>query len=160
MSERNQIRVRTEKKHKMLYSDLKQLSLGEAHTVFFIATCIGYEAGKKQAFLSREDRFWGSTITNDEWAIYQSIFLSEEGNDNLQVITDDEQIIRRMEEYANGGINIILEELSLCFDKHDDGEVIVKKSEKENLLPRLLGFIYERVPQNTAMERNNESATD
>lgn len=155
MSE-SRIRVRTEKKHKTLYSELKQLNLGDAHVVFFIAVCIGHEAGRRRPIESRDDRFWSDTIGKDEWAIYQSIFMREEG-DQLQAINNYEAIIRRMEEYANGGIDIMLEN-TLCFDKHDDGEVFIKKSETENLLSRLLVYIHDRTPQISATERDDESS--
>lgn len=159
MSEQQRIRVRTEKTHKTLYSELKQLNLGDAHAVFFIAACIGYEAGKRQKIVSRDDRFFGDTITPDEWAIYQSIFLDEAGY-NLSSINDREAIIRSMEEYANGGINVILENVPGCFDQHEDREVFIKKSERENLLERLLVLIFEKIPQTVAIDRDDESFTD
>jgi len=152
------IRVRTEKTHKTLYSELKQLNLGDAHTVFFIAVCIGHEARQRQKIAARDDRFWGDTITHDEWAVYKTIFLDEEKYD-LRFINDHEAIIRSMEEYANGGINIIIDNIP-CFDKHEDGEVIIKHSERDNVLNRLLAFIFDRIPQTTAMECDDENSTD
>jgi len=53
-------------------------------------------------------------------------------------------------------MNIILENIP-CFDKHEDGEIVIKKSERDNLLSRLLAFIYERIPQSTAIERDENS---
>lgn len=139
------IRVRTSKRHKQLYNDLKKQNIGDAHTVFFISACIGYSMGQKIPLgKEAEDRFYEYTIIPREWAVYQSIFLSE--NDLvLHSIQEDERILRLIEEYANGGIHYIVENISLCFDVHEDGECVLKESEVNNLSSRLLSLIIQAV---------------
>ena len=139
------IRVRTSKRHKQLYNDFKRQNIGEAHTVFFISACIGYSLDQRRPLeKDAEDRFYAYTVKPREWAVYQSIFLNENDLD-LQTIQEDEKILRLIEEYANGGLHYIVENISLCFDIHDDGECVLKENEAVNLSPRLLSLIIQAV---------------
>lgn len=139
------IRVRISKCHKQLYDDLKKQNIGDAHTVFFIAVCIGYSTGQRKPFeKDAYDRFHDHNITPREMAVYQSIFLNENAFD-LQTINKDEEILRMMEEYANGGVCHIIENIIIGFDVRDDGECVVKESEAANLPQRLLSLIIQTI---------------
>jgi len=141
----SRIRVRTSKYHKRLYNDFKKQNIGDAHVVFFISACVGYSMRQRKPLgKDGEDRFYEYTISPRERAIYQSIFLNEKSFD-LQVIQEDESMIRLMEEYANGGLHHIIDNIPLCFETSDDGECVLKESEGSNLSSRLLSLIIQAI---------------
>jgi hypothetical protein len=142
---KTQVRVRTSKRHKQLYNDFKRQNIGEAHTIFFISACIGYSMDQRRPLGKEgEDRFYDYTIKPREWTVYQSIFLKENDLD-LQTIQEGEKIIRFIEEYANGGLHYIIENIPYCFDVHTDEECVLKESEAANFSSRLLSLIIQAV---------------
>ena len=58
------IRVKTDRKYRNLYNDLKNFAVGDMHELFFLCSCLGFRAKKKKSLGSNgEDRFWSRTIT-------------------------------------------------------------------------------------------------
>ena len=103
------IRVKTDRKYRNLYNDLKNFAVGDMHELFFLCSCLGFRAKKKKSLGSNgEDRFWSRTITPEEYACYYAMML-EESNMDLSAIKDDTKIISEMEKYANAGMGSLLD---------------------------------------------------
>jgi len=104
------IRVRTDKKYRSLYNDLRNLIVGDMHELFFLCVCLGYKANKAKTLgSSGEERFWSRTITPEEYACYYAMML-EKNNMDLSSTKDDKLVIAEMEKYANSGMEILLED--------------------------------------------------
>jgi hypothetical protein len=140
------IRVRTDKKYRALYNDLKNFAFGDMHELFFLCVCLGYrDKARKPLGKNGDDRFWSRTISPDEWACYYAIMI-ESNNMNFYSIKDDKEVIACMEEYANRGMEILLEEFLCDYVLDSGGEPRLDfRSSKE--LPKIfLSFIYEQLP--------------
>lgn len=105
-----QIRVFTDAKYKELYNNMKSRGVVEDfHELFFVCACIGYRKKKRVPLDKREERFWSRTITPKEWACYYAMLLELNGN-NFNVITDDKQVIATIQEFANGGMEVLIQD--------------------------------------------------
>ena len=146
------IRVRTDKKYRNLYNDLKNFVARDMHEIFFICACLGYTKGKKKP-LGREgdDRFWSGTITPEEYASYYAMLIESKDMD-FSVIADDKAVIAEMEKYANAGMEIVIDDLldDYMIDKTDNLRLDPSCSKE---LPKiLLAYIYEKTS-----EQNNKN---
>lgn len=136
------IRVRTDEKYRGLYNDLKNFAVGDMHELFFLCACLGFKAGKKKALGgSGEDRFWSRTITPEEYACYYAIILEEHSMDLIS-IQDDKEVLFEIEEYANAGMEILLEEF---LSDYCTSVLKIESSHAKELPKMLLHFIYERL---------------
>lgn len=103
-----QIRVRTDRRHARIYNELKNLVVGDFHELFFVCACLAYRHGQRKSLGSnREDRFWSKTITPREWACFYAMVLDQSGMD-FEAIREDKDVISMVEEYANAGMEILL----------------------------------------------------
>jgi len=105
----NNIRVRTDRRHRTLYNDFRNFVVKDMHEMFFLCACLGYLEGKRKP-LGRdgEDRFYSDTFTHEEHASFYAMVI--ESNDmNFSAIADYKKVIAVMEEYANSGMQILLQ---------------------------------------------------
>lgn len=138
------IRVRTDRHHKSLYNDLRNFVAKDMHEIFFLCACLGYREGRRKP-LGRDgdDRFWSSTINADEYASFYAIMI-ESGSMDFSAIADDKEVILAMEEYANAGMQILLEDVLMNYtlDRNDDLRLDPSCSKE---LPKVfLAFLYEK----------------
>lgn len=140
-----EIRVRTDKKYRGLYGELKNRAFGDMHEIFFFCVCLGYKQ-KRQRPLGRDgdERFWSKTITPEEYVCYYSIML-EENEMGFAVIQDDQTVISRMEEYANGGMDYLVEDFLQHYLLQNSGELTVDASASQELAKDLLGYVFEQL---------------
>lgn len=143
MKQSTDIRVRTAPEYETLYKDLRQYC-GEAHSVFFLCTCLGFRAGRKAPLSARRaDRFWSSTITPDEWACYYAIAADESGLD-FSALGDDRKVVATAEAYADEGMQVLVDEL-LSGYLVKPGEPRLDSSASRELAWELLKFIPDKL---------------
>jgi len=143
------IRVKTETRYRQLYSDLKNFVLGDSHELFFICTCLGYKAKKRKLLSgvkSDRERFWSDTITPKEWACYKAIILKE-SNFDLKAIQDDKATLQIIEEYANGGMEILIEECLKDYVIAKDGALQLDKSSSKELPRHFLYHLFSQIEE-------------
>lgn len=116
MSEK--IRVKIDPSYKKIYDGLKGYALGDFHEIFFLCTCLGYKNKLKKKLNKKEDCFWSSTITPDEWYGIYSLYLNE-FEMKFSELADDQLVIDMMQEYANGGMEYLISEFLEDFLKKD-----------------------------------------
>lgn len=105
-----QIRVKTEARYKELYNNMKNsFAVGDFHELFFVCACIGYHRKKRKAIARGDDRFWSRTITPSEWGCYYAMLL-EDNNYDFSMIMDDKKVLSVVEEYANYGMEILIDD--------------------------------------------------
>jgi len=139
------IRVRTHARYARLYNELKNFVVGDSHELFYVCACLGYRASRQQPVgKNAEERFWSRTITPFEWATYYAMLLQESDMD-FSAIQDDRNVIARVEEYANAGMEIILEELLHDYVTCDQREIRLDRSLARELPKEFLHFIYDQL---------------
>ncbi len=140
-----QIRVRTANRHADLYVELRNLAVGDQHELFFICACLGYQRKCSRPLSAQAgERFWSRTITPEEWTCYYAMVL-EENAMNFESIQDDEKVIARIEEYAYGGLEVLIQEFLCDFLARGNGPPRLDSShEVTRELPKLLlGFVWQ-----------------
>lgn len=140
------IRVKTDQRYQALYNDLKNFIVKEMHQLFFLCACIGYREGKpKPLGTAGDDRFYSKTITPEEYACFCAMMIEENGM-HFSVIQDDKAVISSMEEYANGGMEILLDDfLSDYLIGQCNNEPHVDLANAMELPKMFLNFIREHV---------------
>jgi hypothetical protein len=141
------LRVKTEAKYRQLYNDLKNFIVGDFHELFFICACLGYAHNRRKALegeRSDQERFWSDTITPKEWSCYKAIIFRE--NDyNIKSIQDEREILNIMEEYANGGICILIEQFLKDFVIQENGLIRLDQSLSKELPKHFLYYLYNKI---------------
>jgi hypothetical protein len=104
------IRVSTEAHHRELYNNMKTCgAIEDFHEFFFACVCVGYSRGKARPLERKDDRFWSRTVTPLEWDCYHAIIMQV--NDfQVSAVMDEKRMFEKLEEYANAGIDIIIDE--------------------------------------------------
>lgn len=140
-----QIRVRTDGRYGRLYNDLKNVVVGDFHELFFVCACLGFKHSKTKALgKARDDRFWSSTIGPREWACYYAMLLEENKMDFLS-IQDDKAVMSRVEEYANAGMDILMEEFLADYVITNGGELQLDPGYSKELPKHFLHFVFEQI---------------
>jgi len=142
----NDIRVRTKATHKGIYNDLKQVGMAEMHEIFFLCACLGFQARERTPLRGAgEDRFWSATFSADEWACMYAMQLKANGYD-LSVLTRDSDVLGAMEEYAAGGMDVLVRECLDHFLVPGGAEPRLDVARAADAPRAILHFIYERAP--------------
>lgn len=146
MNMNGRLRVRTDQRYRTLYNDLKNIAFSEMHEIFFLCAVLGFQAQKQRDLgKNAQERFWSSTITPDEWACYYAIMI-ETHNMDFSYIQDDQNVIACMEEYANAGMEILLEDILSQYIIYKSDEPKIDVSISKELPKLLLSFIYSKLP--------------
>lgn len=144
-----QIRVKTDGLHARIYNDLKNVVVGDFHQLFFVCTCLGYKFKKSKPLgKSRNDRFWSNTIEPREWACFYSMVL-EENNNDFNTIQDDKVVLSRIEEYANGGMELLINEFLNDYLLPNANEPQLDPGYSKELPKNFLHFIFEQIDADT-----------
>lgn len=139
------IRVKTESRYKTLYNELKNFVVGDMHELFFICTCLGYKANNPKPLGSNgEDRFWSRTIIPEEYVCYYSVLL-EKNNMDISIIKDDKLVLSKIEEYANGGMEILIKEFLSDYLIKSSTELKLDPTSAKELPKTFLHFLYEKI---------------
>jgi hypothetical protein len=141
------IRVRTDRRHRTLYNDFRNFVAKDMHEMFFLCACLGYREGKRKP-LGRDgdDRFWSSTITPEEYASFYAMVIESKDMD-FSTIADDKSVVAVMEEYANGGMQILLEDLLVDYTMARGDDLRLDPSCSKELPKVLLAYVYEKASQ-------------
>lgn len=134
-----QIRVKTDFRYVGLYNNLKNLVVGDFHELFFVCATLGYRRNRARPLIRPDDRFWSSTILPHEWACYYAIYIHESSL-NIAAAANPRAIISRMEEYANGGMEVLIDELLGQYLISEDRLEIADNPKLSRLF---LGYLYE-----------------
>lgn len=139
------IRVRTNRRYRTLYNDLRNFAAKDMHEIFFICAVFGYREGKREP-LGREgdDRFWSSTITPEEYACYYAMLIEASDMDFSRLL-NDKSVIMAIEEYANAGMKILLDNLLDSFVIERGGDIRLEGGCSKELPKILLGYLYDNV---------------
>ena len=87
-----------------------------------------------------------STITPEEYASFYAMVI--ESNDmDFSTIADDKSVVAVMEEYANAGMQILLEDLLADYTLDRNEDLRLDPSCSKELPKVLLAYVYEKASQ-------------
>lgn len=145
MSRNGDIRVRIDGRYFKLYNDLRD-SLGEAAQVFYFCACIGRRARRdKPLGKNAEDKFFSKNIAPGEWSAYCAMILDEHNMDFAKL--NDEEIIGRIEEWANGGMELLVQDCLADYIIGSDNDPRLDSGNSKELPRVLLGYILEQLDE-------------
>lgn len=143
MSMSTDLRVRVGKTYSDLYTDWKNLVSLEMHELFFLCACLGFNEGKSTRLGRQgEPKFWSATITPEEWSCFYAMLLKQNGMDPT-AITDDKKVISVIEDYANGGMEVLMDGLLSDFTVGDAESLRLDSSSCRDLAKSILVYISE-----------------
>jgi hypothetical protein len=138
------IRVRTDRHHRGLYNDFRNFVAKDMHEMFFLCACLAYRAGKcKPLGQYGDDRFWSSTITPEEYASFYAMVI-EANKMDFTSIADDKKVIAVMEEYANAGMDILMEDVLHNYTLERGEDLRIDPSCSDDLPKVLLAYVHEK----------------
>jgi len=141
------IRVRTDKHYRVLFNELRNFVVKDMHEFFFLCACFGYRAGKRKPLgRNREERFWSNTISPEEFACFYAILI-ESSDMNFSAVVDDKAVIAVIEEYANAGMQILLEDVLADYTMDRGSDLRLDMSCSKELPKVLLAYIYEKASE-------------
>lgn len=139
-----QIRVKTDGRYSRIYNDLKNVVVGDFHELFFVCACLGYKHKRSKPLgKSRDDRFWSNTVNPREWACYYAMLLEEHSMD-FAAIQDDRTVMARVEEYANAGMEILMDEFLSDYMISSAGEQQLDPGCSKELPKHFLHYVFEQ----------------
>lgn len=142
------IRVKVEKKYHPIYKELtkkrnQHSSYFESHSkIFLLCALLAYREKEFKELDSSEALFWADSFDDYEVNVALSIVLNELEYD-YGIIDDDEAVIRKVEQYANRGIEILIEQVLDDYLKFRNGEYVLKIEEDVEFEKDILHLIDE-----------------
>jgi hypothetical protein len=139
----SEIRVSTDVKYKEIYNDLKNVNaIEDFHQLFFLCVCLAFKKDKRTSINKIDNRFWSRTITPREWAVYYAIALKT-NNLNFEVIEQDKVVIALVEEYANAGMGILIDDFlnNYLIKSSESSSPKLEKSYCSELPKQLISFL-------------------
>lgn len=119
-------------------------------TLFLLSAAIGFKNSRKSKLIKKDKQTRGSFLIPDEESlIYNMAYSDEVFNGNLEKLaSDDKETINEIknlyEEYANGGMEILVENV---FKDHWDGIELERSYEKHHYdLSRFIASEIKNVP--------------
>ena len=118
-------RIRIDASHHSIYKVLTKESENEDReallpfesmkNLFMLATFIGYQEGKRVPLGKHQGIFaWSQFSKDEDVPLLRALALAETGN--VEVLTDQREILHIAEEYANAGIVVIQEKIEAMRD--------------------------------------------
>lgn len=139
------VRVATEASHKQIYNDLRNAkAIGEFKELFFACAVIGYINKQKTPLQKKDDRFYADTFTPSEKACLYSMYYCTHNND-FATLNDDKLIMSDIEEYANTGMNIIIDDFLQPFLTQKSVTPALDSFKQDDLPKMFLNYIFESV---------------
>jgi len=141
------LRVKTEAKYKNIYSDLKNVAIGDFHELFTICAFLGHRNGNVVPLGGANkdrDRFWSDTFSEREWACFRAICLKDKRIEYTE-IKDDKRVLSSIEEYANGGITVLIKDFLNEFITEKDGMYFIEENTTGDLPKRFLSYIHDSI---------------
>lgn len=144
----NNIRVKVSKKNHGIYRSLitengLHKKIFEMHGEFFVlCASLGYKRGERCEELDKgKELFWSHHLTAEGEHVLKAIAIASTNND-YSVLEDEKKLIQIVEGFADGGIQILLDELFQSYIKEKEDGLYLQFSDEDYIEKDLLNFIY------------------
>lgn len=144
------LRVSVNKKYKKIYQGLTQnsnlrKSIFERHAkVFTFCAALGFKNDQRRALNSGEieNLFLSETLEEHDLTVIYSIAINTNPENNYNIISDKNEMLSIAEEYANAGMEILIDEvLSDYVQENEDDVLYLNYNDSSFLEKEILSFI-------------------
>jgi hypothetical protein len=151
------IRVKVSRKYSQLYKELTSEKLPvrtkpafEQHRDLYLLCCsIGFRTTESKPLDKSEDLFWSHTMDIYQESVLRTIAINSGKDFNLELVSNDTEIIRISEGYAEKGMEVLIEKVLLEYITEEEGRFIIEYNDKSFLQKDILSFVqseYKKTP--------------
>lgn len=138
-------RVYTKPEYVKVYQRLKGLVFNEYHTLFALCVYLGYRNKKRIIKAAKKELFWSHTFSAHELTAFHALFVLEGENGDYSLLKDGEKAVGWLQDYANGGMEILLEsDILKRFIIQKDGEIDIDCSSRDNLQKQMMYYVFKQ----------------
>ncbi|WP_096273381.1 hypothetical protein [Paucisalibacillus globulus] len=114
----------------------------ENKDLFTLCCTIGYKSGNRNELKNTEMLLWSGTLDEHQETVLRSIAVKSSGEQNLNILDDAEKVYKIAEQYADHGMEILIEEIFKPYIKEqEDGTLTIVYTEKADLLKAIIHFV-------------------
>ncbi|TYB31282.1 MAG: hypothetical protein FXF47_04945 [Candidatus Mcinerneyibacterium aminivorans] len=142
-------RFSVSKKYYNLFTDLNSNVFPSHSSIFILCVLLGYNYGTRKSLESTKQLFRVASLNPEEVLVLKSLSIEEE-NCDYSLLSDnsiEDKIINMLEEYANSGMEIFIEEFLNNYIKQSNGEYYLDFTKKNELSKIVLGYIMDKVEE-------------
>jgi len=136
-------RVYTRPEYVKIYQKLKGLAFNEYHNLFTLCVFLGYKNKKRSKKSAKKELFWSQTFSPHELASFYALLIRESESGNFALLKDGEKALEWLQEYADGGMEVLLESdvMKKFVVRHGD-EINIDATVRDNLQKQLMYYIF------------------
>ncbi|WP_193063710.1 hypothetical protein [Oceanobacillus oncorhynchi] len=146
MSLGNRIYVR--KKYIDIYRELRTDKLSspqiftENKDLFTLCCTLGFRSGNRNKLKNAEMLLWSGTLDDHQEAVLKVIAVKSSEDRNLNILDDIDKVYKIAEQYADYGMEILIEEIFKPYIKEQEsGALTIVYNEKAELLKTIIHYV-------------------
>lgn len=121
--------------------------------LFILCCTIGFKEGKKNVLKNTEMLLWSGTLNEHQETVLRAIAVKSSDEENLSILDEPEKIYRVAEEYADYGMEILIEDiLSPYITPQEDETLTVVYNSQADLLKTIFHYVDSLVAKNSPFE--------
>lgn len=136
-------RVYTKPEYVTIYQRLKGLVFNEHHNLFSLCVFLGYKNKRCPRMTTKKEIFWSQTFSPHELAAFYALLVRESESGKYTLLKDGEKALEWLQDYASGGMEILLESDILkkfITKRGDELEIIVTL--RDNLQKQMMYYVF------------------
>jgi dnd system-associated protein 4 len=114
----------------------------ENKDLFILCCTVGFKFEKKNELKNTEMLLWSGTFDQHQDTVLKAIAVKSTNEQNLSILDDPESVYRISEQYADKGMEILIEEIFEPYIKEqEDGTLTIVYNEKADLLKGIIHYV-------------------
>jgi hypothetical protein len=114
----------------------------ENKDLFVLCSTIGFKSEKQNELKNTEMLLWSGTLDENQETVLKAIAVKSSEEKNLSILDNMETVYRISEQYADRGMEILIEEIFQPYIKEkDDGNLTIVYNEKADLLKAIIHYV-------------------
>jgi|SRR5699024_2328251 len=121
--------------------------------LFTLCTTIGFKSGKKNQIKNTEMLLWSGTLDEHQETVLRSIAVKSSEEQNLNILDEPGKVYKIAEEYADHGMEILIEDIFKPFIKVQDDEMLtIAYNAQADLLKTIIHYVENLVEENSPFD--------
>lgn len=114
----------------------------ENKDLFVLCSTIGFKFGEKNELKNTEMLLWSGTLDEHQETVLKAMAVKTSDEKNLSILDEQEKVYRIAEQYADKGMEILIDEIFKEYMKeNDDGTLSIVYNESAQLLKQLIYYV-------------------
>lgn len=142
------IRIKVSKKFHPLYRELTQDSavrekiFPQHGDLFTLCMLVGYRTVRRNREFKGADLFWSHSLNKHQQTAVRAVAIAAHDG-QYEVLSEPNTMIQVAEEFADGGMEQLLESVLAPYAREENGEYILRFTEADQLEKSILNFVLE-----------------